>query len=289
MVELDFGDSMEKKFEGFVYDLDDREYRKVEAISQSSIKTLITEPWRYFNKCYTPATADMIEGTLMHLLFSEPHKLNEKFFIIDDVRLANRPIIQEEVGDRIVFSTGNFNRVNDCVGYVKQKLKERFNCDLDKMKGEVSYFGEYNGLPAKARADKITENCKAVFDFKKCRSARPKDFLNTACNLDYGIQDVFYRELMGLQDFVWIAIETEPVKVNGDDVFIFGLFRSSERMREIAKSDIQNAFKVLKDPKTFSEVAYLDEFIENSFEEGLNVVRELEPPLWKTKKLGAMI
>lgn len=184
-----------------------------------------------------------------------------------------------------MFSRGNFNRVQDCVGYVKQKLKERFDCDLDLMFGEVSYFGEYNGLPAKARADKMTKDRKAVFDFKKCKSAHPKEFLKTACNLDYGIQEVFYRELMGLDDFVWIAIETEPIKVNGSDAFMFGLFRASEVMREIAKQDIKNAYTVLANPEKFREVAYLDEYFSNSLADGLNVVRELVPPLWRQKNI----
>lgn len=288
MLELDFGSTTPKSsepYKGFVYDLDDKEYRRAEGISQSAIKTLCTEPWKYFNKVEIPKTPAMIEGTLMHLLFSEPHKLNEKFFILDDMKLAKRLVVEAEIGDRIPFSRGDFNRVQDCVGYVKQKIKERFDCDLDLMDGEVSFFGEYNGLPAKARADKITKDRKAVFDFKKCRSAHPKEFLNTACNLDYGIQEVFYRELMGLDDFVWIAIETMPVKVNGADEFMFGLFRASEIMRDIAKQDIKNAYKVLENPEKFKEVAYMDEFFSNSLEDGLNVVRELVPPLWRQKNL----
>lgn len=286
MVELDFDTpSNGGKYEGFIYDLDDREYRRAEGISQSAIKLLCTEPWKYFNRVETPTTPAMIEGTLMHLLFSEPHRLNDKFLILDDMKLSKRPVIQEEIGDRIPFARGDFNRVQDCVGYVKQKLKDRFDCDLDLMDGEVSFFGEYNGLPAKARADKITKDRKAVFDFKKCRSADPKDFLNIACNLHYGIQEVFYRELMGLDDFVWIAIETMPVKVNGADEFIFGLFRASEIMRDISKQDIKNAYRVLENSEKFKEVAYMDEFFSNSLEDGLNVVRELVPPLWRQKNL----
>lgn len=280
MLELNF-DSPSKKLEGFVYGLDDKEYRKAKGISQSSIKTLITEPFKYFNKVEESSSEAMIEGTLLHLLFSEPEKLYEKFFISDSKGIEKRDILKDEIAGRIPYPIDKLKRLQDCVEYVKLKMIERYGCDLDAMDGEVSYFGEFNGLPAKARADKITDDRKAVFDFKKCKSSKPKEFLNTACNLHYGIQEYFYRELMGLEDFVWIAIETEPLRVNGNEVFMFRLFRASELMREQSKRDIDRAYEVLKKKDIFKEPIYPDEFIENSLESGLHTICELVPPLWK--------
>lgn len=287
MLDLDFSDQDSQtppRFEGFVFDLDEEIYRKAEGISQSNLKTLITEPFKYFNKVESSPTKDMVEGTLLHLLLCEPQNLEKKFFIIDDLKMAKRPIIQEEIGNRIAYSRGDFNRIEDCVGYIKRKMLERFGCDLDDLYGEVSYFGEYRGYRVKGRADKLTKNLKGALDFKKSKSADPSEFLKTAINLNYGIQDYFYREIMQLQDFKFVAIETEPIKVNGNDVFLFSVFESSELMLEQAGIDVDYAFTALECREKLSEPAYIGESIADAIENGVDVVHTLTPPLWRMKE-----
>lgn len=268
-----------QKLEGFVEGLDDAEYRKAEGISQSDIKTLVSEPFKFFNKIVSEPTPSMIEGTLLHLLICEPHKLNEKFFITNAERVTKD--IKEEAGERHIYKEKDLSILKECVDSLKLNMKTHLNIDLDKMDSEVSYFGEYENRKAKGRADKITKDRKTIFDFKKTACASPKDFTRQVCSLNYGIQEVFYRELMGASSFGWIAIETKPLKdIFGQHHFMFGCFEASETLREHSKRLIELGLEVLDNPEKFNTPFYPSENIKNDLELGRDLVQTIIPPLW---------
>ena len=101
MLELDFSENTAPRYEGFVYGLDDEIYRSQEGISQSDIKRLISEPFKFFNGIKDEPSPAMVEGTLLHLLLSEPQKLNDKFFITDTERITSA--IKEEAEGRLIY------------------------------------------------------------------------------------------------------------------------------------------------------------------------------------------
>lgn len=264
---------------GFVENLDDVEYRKSEGISQSDIKTLVTEPFKYFNQIITEPTDSMIEGTLLHLLICEPHKLNEKFFITDAPRITKE--IKDEACDRLIYKEKDLSILKECADSLKYWTNELFGIKLDDFDSEVSYFGEYQGRKAKGRADKISKDRKTIFDIKKCASAKHRDFTQQACKLMYGVQEVFYRELMGAETFGWIAVETKPLKdKNGKHHFMFGFFEASESMKEWSKRVIEEAFSILDNPKEWNKPIYPSETIKNDLDFGIQAVKEIVPPLW---------
>lgn len=268
------------KLEGFVKDLDDVEYRKIDAISQSDIKKLTTEPFKFFNKIVDEPSPAMVEGTLLHILLNEPHKLHSKFFITDAERITKD--IKEEAGERLIYKQKDLQILQDCAGYVKNFLLNGVGIDIDKMDGEVSYFGEYEEFKAKGRADKITTDRRAVIDFKKCANASPKSFTSQAVNLKYGIQDVFYRELMGIEEFWWVAIETKPLKdIFGKHHFMMGIYKSSELMREQGKKLIDFGLNTLRKGKDqYINPLYPSENIQDDIDFGVDLVREVKPALW---------
>lgn len=271
--------SQAPKYEGFVCGLDDEIYRSQEGISQSDIKRLISEPFKFFNGIKDEPSPAMIEGTLLHLLLSEPQKLNEKFFITDAERITSA--IKEEAEGKLIYKKKDLQILQDCAGYVKSFLIQNLGIDIDKMDGEVSYFGEYEGIKAKGRADKITTDRRAIIDFKKCANASQKEFTRQATNLKYGIQDVFYRELMGVEEFLWVAIETKPLKDKmGKHHFMIGVYKSSELMLEQGKKLIDLGLGILKNPKNFDLPIYPSENIQNDLDFGKSIIKELTPPLW---------
>lgn len=270
------------KLKGFVEGLDDDVYRSTEGISQSDIKTLIKEPFKYFNNIVTEQTEAMIEGTLLHILLGEPHKLHDKFFITDCARITKE--IKEEAGNRLIYKEEKLAILKECVDSLKFNMKKYLGIDLDSYDSEVSYFGEYEGHKAKGRADKISKDRKTIFDFKKTSCASHKEFTKQVCSLNYGIQEVFYRELMGANSFGWIAIETKPmVDKNGKHHFVFGCFEASEQLREHSKRLIDEGLKVLARKDEFNTPFYPSEFILNDLEFGASLVKEIEPPLWYLK------
>lgn len=284
MLEIDFEDNKSPTYEGFVEGLDERDYRAYDAISQSDIKTLVTEPFRYFNKIELKQTESMIEGTLMHLLFSAPHLVSDQFFIINE-RKSER--IKEEANGRHIIKEDKYQNLVDCVDYTKEFMLKYHQIDLDSMDSEVSFFGKYNGVNAKGRADKITGDRRAVFDFKKCASAKHRDFIKTACDLHYGIQEVFYRELMGLEKFEWIAIETTPlVNKMGKHFYMIDRFETTQDLIDDSKRLIELAFEILNEPDKYSAPIYLSEFVVNDVKNGRDSVKKVQPPMWYRMHCG---
>ena len=262
---------------GFVLGMDDRDYRKAEGLCSSDLKILSKDPYLYFNKVRTPSTPAMDEGTLLHLLLNEPHKLHEKFFI--------RGESEGEVGDRIRMGYEAYANILECAEFVKESLKSTLGIDLDAMDSEVSYFGEYEGIKAKCRADKLTKDRKSCFDIKKTANASTKEFLRQACNLDYGIQSLFYRKLMGLDYFIWLAIEIKPLYHDGARVYRYNLLDTSERMDEVSQKKIDIALRALENEAEFLSPIYPCEDLRNHWElsgsEGWKKnLKSLEPPLW---------
>lgn len=268
-----------QKLAGFVEGLDDVVYRNAEGISQSDIKTLITEPYKFFHNIVSEPSDSMIEGTLLHLLICEPHKLHDKFFITDCARVTKE--IKEEAGERLIFKEKDLSILKECVDSLKFNMEKYLGIDLDGFDSEVSYFGEYQGHKAKGRADKISNDRKIIFDFKKTRCASHKEFTRQACSLNYGIQEVFYRELMGADSFGWIAIETKPMTdKNGKHHFMFGCFEASEDLREHSKRLIERGLEVLAKREEFDKPFYPSEFIKDDLEFGASIVKDIKPPLW---------
>lgn len=283
MLEINF--EIEQSLNGFVENMPEQDYRNAEGISQSAIKTLITEPFKYFNRIETPKSDAMVEGTLLHLLFSAPHLVQEQFFITDSKRVDTS--IKQEAGDRAIIKESLYQNLVDCVDYVKSFFLKHHKIDLDLMDSEVSYFGEYNGVRAKARADKITQDRRGVFDFKKTTSAKPKNFIKQACDLHYGIQEVFYRELMGVEKFEWIAIETTPLKsIDGKVFYMVERFETTPELQEDSKRLIDLAFEILENPQEWSKPMYLSEFVVNDVKNGREMIKKILPPMWYRMHCG---
>lgn len=284
MLELDFSQAPQIP-EGFVMGMSEKDYRAVDAISQSNLKTLITEPFKYFNKIEMEQTESMIEGTLLHLLFSAPHSVEEQFFITEAKKITDS--VKMEANGKPIVKKEKYQTLLDCVDYTKEFMLKYHQIDLDLMDSEVSYFGKYNGHNAKGRADKITDDRRGIFDFKKTKSAKPRDFIKTACDLHYGIQEVFYRELMGVEKFEWIAIETTPMKnAMGKSFFMIDRFESTPQLMEASKVLIETAFEILEKPEVYSQPIYPDEFIRNEVALGRDKIKKIVPPMWYIAHCG---
>lgn len=273
MLELDF----ETKQEGFILGMPDYEYRRAEGLNASSLKTLARDPFTYFAKIDTPKSDAMIEGTLMHTLFLEPHLFEERFIVSDS---KTKSFLMEAEGkDIIKYET--YDNMLECVDYVKTSLKNDLGIDLDLMDSEVSFFGEFRGLKAKCRADKLTKNKRACFDLKKTRDASTKGFIKQACDLDYCIQEYFYKEVMGLEAFNWLAICTKPLKDRaGRNHYRYNILQASPEFSDKGKQLVDLALEVLENKERFNRPMYPSEFLRDDLDDDFNFVKALKPPLW---------
>lgn len=80
-----------------------------------------------------------------------------------------------------------------------------------KGRTEVSLFDVWNGVPVRARFDKLTDD-NLIIDLKKTVSAKPRDFIRQICYLGYAIQAAFYSRMLGdaANGFCFIAQEEKP-------------------------------------------------------------------------------
>lgn len=279
MLELDF-DTPSNRGDGFVYNMDSRDYRKSEGICSSDLKKLITSPFEYFRGVYKDPTPAMVEGTLLHLLLCEPHKFDDQFSIFEGVK---KPSIYDAEG-RYLIGRRAFEEIQEASDYIKTALLEYDGIDLDAMDSEVSYFGEFRGHKAKSRIDKLTKDKKIIIDIKKTKSADSLSFTRQACDLHYTIQEIFYREIINADAFYWLAIETTPITDrSGKKHYRYNLFQSSDALREKGERLIETAFKVLENREIFDKPMHPSEFLIDDLE-GLQKIKTINPPLWYIHK-----
>lgn len=76
---------------------------------------------------------------------------------------------------------------------------------------ELSLYDEWDGVPVRARFDKLTDD-DVIIDLKKTTSAKPRDFIRQICYLGYVIQAAFYLRMLGdrANGFAFIAQEATP-------------------------------------------------------------------------------
>lgn len=126
-------------------------------------------------------------------------KDNKKFFE-EEAALNGQEVIAREQYDKGL-------RICEAVhdNYVFQQLAK--DCVR-----EVTLFGELEGVPCKSRLDLAGD--PGIIDIKGTRSCAPKQFGRSFCDLSYGFQMAFYREMyyqnVGFRPPVYIiAVETD--------------------------------------------------------------------------------
>lgn len=271
-------------YEGFVNNLDEQQYRKVDALCSSDLKQLAREPFLYFNKIVKKKTPAMIEGTLLHLLLCEPHKLEDKFLIIPSSQRRTQEV-KEEAGEREIIKMEDFQRLEECAFKTKENILKIYGIDLDSMDSEVSYFGAYEGHKAKCRADKLSKDRKFCIDIKKTQNASVKEFTRSACSLDYCIQEHFYRKVMNLEQFIWLAIETDPIQnASGERFYRFRFFETSPEFSEQGKTLVDRAMFAFENGHKFQNPVAPPEFFEDLMYEQDTGISQIKPPLWYFNK-----
>lgn len=79
---------------------------------------------------------------------------------------------------------------------------------------ELSLFDEIDGIPVRARFDKLTDG-NVIVDLKTTVSARPFDFVRQCAYLRYFMQAAFYCDMLSrarlpMEGFVFLAVEKTP-------------------------------------------------------------------------------
>lgn len=157
-------------------------------------------------------------GTLLHCLLLEPDEYASRFTVAPacDRRTKEGKAIWQEfcegAGDKTLIKSEVWEQAARMSAAVLQSpLAAPFLLD---MPGQVehSILWEHLGIPLKSRLDKLCDN--VIVDVKTAKDASPEAFAKSVANYGYNAQAAFYRRAAGVQQFVFVVVESvEPFRV----------------------------------------------------------------------------
>jgi exodeoxyribonuclease VIII len=185
-------------------------------LSYSQLKAFAKSPNHYlaYINQELESTPAMELGTLVHKLVLEPREFDAAYYVAEKVDKrtnegkAKFAAQMEEAGERKLIDSETYAKARTIAIKVLD-YPEAWNL-IELAKTEVEKVADINGHPFKTIADGVSDTLvKYVFDLKTCKDASPEEFRKTAYNLDYHLQAAIYKWHHGVENFYWIAVETE--------------------------------------------------------------------------------
>ena len=255
--------------------LTQQQYRAIDALGSTDIKTLLTNPYLFKNGVRKEPTDNLILGSVIHTLILEPQKLESEYIIMPELNLrtnADKAIKAEleaeaKATNKTLVKAEIFNQAE---GVAKSFLKSSLSLFLrGEVKAEASFFGKIDGVKVKARPDLILPKEKIIIDFKTTSTSgggSADGFAKMAANFAYYIQASLYLEITEYKQFYFIVLETtEP--------FMVGCYKLDSEALEFGKSEIRRAIEIYKNLGEYKSPLYLNNL-------DYSKVQEINLPSW---------
>ena len=172
------------------------------ALSSSSIKTLLSSPKTYYftTKYGSDETQALRDGKLFHTMILEPSKLDDIIFVEAATKASKEYKLAKESGKEVYTKTElkAAERLADAL-LRNEAVKEY----LIKADYEVPQIAMIDGVPVRAKADILKGN--TIIDLKTTTGI--KDFRYSADKYSYDLQAWLYREMFGVENFVFVVID----------------------------------------------------------------------------------
>lgn len=222
-------------------------YHRCDGVSTSRLKVFIDCPAKYKAMYITremerPSGRQFDLGKAAHSFILEPHKFHDEFVRQPDEIKIRRGKAWDEFNeanaDKVILNSDDWEgcqRIRDAVE--RHHFGSRL---LSGGKAEVSFFKRdaETGLIVKCRTDYLLGDL--IVDVKTTASAQPEEFGRYAKNLGYPLQDAIYRDVTGLPEFAFLAVEkvapyvvTAPILFD-DEVRRLGMAKYRKALRELA-------------------------------------------------------
>jgi hypothetical protein len=172
------------------------------ALSSSSIKTLINSPKTYYftTKYGSGETQALRDGKLFHTMILEPEKLDDIIFVDAATKASKEYKLAKETGKEVYTKTEKKAAERLCDALLRNEAVKEY---LTKAEYEVPQIAMIDGIPIRAKADIIKGN--TIIDLKTTTGI--KDFRYSADKYSYDLQAWLYREMFGVENFIFIAID----------------------------------------------------------------------------------
>jgi len=172
------------------------------ALSSSSIKTLLSSPKTYYftTKYGSGESQALRDGKLFHTMILEPNKIDDIIFVEAATKASKEYKLAKESGKEVYTKTElkAAERLSDAL-LRNEAVKEY----LINAEYEVPQIAMIDGLPIRAKADILKGN--TIIDLKTTTGI--KDFRYSADKYSYDLQAWLYREMFGVENFVFVVID----------------------------------------------------------------------------------
>jgi hypothetical protein len=172
------------------------------ALSSSSIKTLISSPKTYyFTKKYgSGETQALRDGKLFHTMILEPEKLEDMIFVDAATKASKEYKLAKETGKEVYTKSEKKAAERLCDALLRNEAVKEY---LTNAEFEMPQIAMIDGIPIRAKADILKGN--TIIDLKTTTGI--KDFRYSADKYSYDLQAWLYREMFGVENFIFIAID----------------------------------------------------------------------------------
>lgn len=196
------------------------------ALSSSSLKMLIQSPktYKYVTKYGSGETQALRDGKLFHTMILEPHKIDD-LVIVDVATKAGKAYKEAKAQGLEVYTT---KEIKDAERLADALLRNDEAVHyMNKAQFEIPAIAMIDGVPFRAKADILKDNM--IVDLKTTTGLN--EFRYSAAKYSYDLQAYLYREMFGVHNFVFVAIDKGSLDI--------GIFECSDEFYESGKRKLE--------------------------------------------------
>jgi hypothetical protein len=203
------------------------------ALSSSTIKTLVNSPKTYYftTKYGSGETQALRDGKLFHTMILEPEKLNDMIFVDAATKASKEYKLAKETGKEVYTKNEKKAAERLCDALLRNEAVTDY---LPNAEYEVPQIAMIDGIPIRAKADIIKGN--TIIDLKTTTGI--KDFRYSADKYSYDLQAWLYREMFGVDNFIFIAIDKGSLDI--------AIFECSDEFYEKGKQKFEQGISNYK-------------------------------------------
>jgi exodeoxyribonuclease VIII len=209
--------------------MSDKEYFKIDALSNSDFRLLKESALHLQNKEYFELEGDSLSlGSAVHKLVLEPDHFNDEYIIEEfeghdlnknstKYKEARSKFLEQSEG-KTVLSSDKFEKITKMARNVNAIAGGLLQDGL----AEMAFFSEIDGIKVKCKVDYYRENLGIMFDLKTTASI--KDFRKSILEYGYFTQAPYYIDVVKssgkrAERFIFILVETvKPYMVSVQEI-----------------------------------------------------------------------
>lgn len=251
--------------------MNEREYHAHHALGSSDIKQLLQNPYGFRQE--KPSSKALELGSLVHKLILEPQEFASSYYVLDNIDKRTKEgkekylkaLAEAEAENKEIIDIATYNQGKEIAEAFNQSAVSKL---ISGGVAEYCAFSEIDGVAVKCRPDYYRTDKKIIIDLKTTSLAGGASALNfqkAVANYRYYIQASFYMQILGADEFYFIAIETQAP-------YMIGVYKLDISALELGETQIKKAIKRYKNLSKYKTNVYLDD--------SYKVVKELRLPNW---------